>query len=216
MGTRRNPTYYEGDLREALLRSAVELLESRDAGAISLRMVARHTGVSHAAPAHHFKDKAALFTALAMEGFALLDKEMRTAVNRLPEDAGGLDRLRALVTAYVGFVERYPGHFQVMWRPELRHPGDPDLRAAGETTFRRVVDLVHVSQREGWGAGADPETLTFLTWSMVHGLAVLWKDGPLAEEAAGQTLQEVHHRMADLLTAALSNPVEPATTSAPA
>jgi AcrR family transcriptional regulator len=41
-------------------------------GALSLRDVARRLGVSHAAPTHHFGDKAGLLTAVAAEGFRLL------------------------------------------------------------------------------------------------------------------------------------------------
>ena len=65
-------TYHHGDLRRVLLDTAVELITERGTDAVSLRELARRAGVSHAAPAHHFTDKAGLFTALAVEGYGML------------------------------------------------------------------------------------------------------------------------------------------------
>jgi AcrR family transcriptional regulator len=62
-------SYHHGQLRGALMTSALELVAETGALALSLREVARRAGVSHAAPAHHFGDKAGLLTALAAEGF---------------------------------------------------------------------------------------------------------------------------------------------------
>lgn len=206
MARRRNPTYYEGDLREALLASTVELLERHGASAISLRMVARHTGVSHAAPAHHFQDKAGLFTALAIDGFGLLAHEVGAAVDALPEGTGAAERLRVAGEAYMRFADRYAGHFAVMWRPELQHRDDPVVRDAAGSTLRLLVDLVRAAQREGWAVGADPQAVAFLAWSCVHGLVVLWKDGPLPQEAPGQSLPDVHRQVSAVLVEALARP----------
>ena len=63
---RANPTYYGGDLRRDLLDTALELIDQEGPSAVSLRSLARRLGVSHAAPANHFPDKAALFTAIAV------------------------------------------------------------------------------------------------------------------------------------------------------
>src|SRR6266545_2647250 len=55
--------YHHGDLRRALLAAAVAAIEERGPAAISLRDLARRANVSHAAPAHHFGDKAGLLAA---------------------------------------------------------------------------------------------------------------------------------------------------------
>jgi AcrR family transcriptional regulator len=41
--------------------------------------LARSAGVSHAAPAHHFGDKAGLLTAIAGEGYELLTDALQRA-----------------------------------------------------------------------------------------------------------------------------------------
>src|SRR6266536_5182875 len=64
--------YHHGDLRRALLVAAVEVIEESGPAALSLRDLARRAGVSHAAPQHHFGDKAGLLTAVAAEGYRRL------------------------------------------------------------------------------------------------------------------------------------------------
>ena len=64
----KKPTYHHGDLRAALIATALELLEKRDADDIGLREVARHVGVSATAIYRHFPDKDALLLAVAHEG----------------------------------------------------------------------------------------------------------------------------------------------------
>ena len=61
-------TYHHGNLRQALLDTAGEILETHGAQAISLRGLARELDVSHAAPAHHFRNKTELMAELAADG----------------------------------------------------------------------------------------------------------------------------------------------------
>src|SRR5918994_1639788 len=72
--------YHHGDLRRTLLAAAVDAIAESGPTALSLRDLARRAGVSHAAPAHHFGDKAGLLTALAAEGYELLGEALETAV----------------------------------------------------------------------------------------------------------------------------------------
>ena len=71
--------YHHGDLRRALLRAAVVILEREGPSALSLRAVAREAGVSPAAPYHHFKDKSELLNAVATEGFNRLKAALAEA-----------------------------------------------------------------------------------------------------------------------------------------
>ena len=57
--------YHHGDLKMALLRAAEAELAENGIESFSLRAVAKRAGVSHGAPAHHFKDAKGLLTALA-------------------------------------------------------------------------------------------------------------------------------------------------------
>lgn len=79
-------TYHHGDLRQAVLSAALDVIATEGPSALSLRDLARRAGVSHAAPAHHFKDRAGLLTAVATEGFDLLAAALAQAKDL--KDAG--------------------------------------------------------------------------------------------------------------------------------
>ena len=60
--------YHHGDLRRILLAPRPCAIAESGPAALSLRDLARRAGVSHAAPTHHFGDKAGLLAALAAAG----------------------------------------------------------------------------------------------------------------------------------------------------
>src|SRR5829696_9192910 len=112
--------YHHGDLPRVLLEAAVEAIAEVGPAAVSLRELARRAGVSHAAPAHHFGDKAGLLTAVAADGFRRLAATLRDTYQ-----ASG--SFLEVGVAYVGFAVGHRAHFEVMFRPELYHPDDPEL-----------------------------------------------------------------------------------------
>ena len=124
------------------------------------------------------KDKAAVFTAIAREGFELLGAAMAGAVAGL-DDQPARVRVGAIGRAYVGFAIAHPAHFEVMWRNDLASRNDPTLHAAADATFDQLMAGVRAAQAAGRAAGADDRSVAYLAWSSVHGLAVLWLNGQL-------------------------------------
>src|SRR4051812_2462118 len=105
--------YHHGDLRATLLAAAEEMLREKGVAALSLRELARETGVSHAAPSRHFKDKQALLDALALVGF-----ERMTALLEQASAADGAsirERFTTLARAYVDFAIRNPELLEMMF-----------------------------------------------------------------------------------------------------
>jgi AcrR family transcriptional regulator len=162
--------YHHGDLRRALLAAAVSAIEESGPAALSLRDLARRAGVSHAAPAHHFGDKAGLLTALAADGYELLDAALRAA---------GTDLLEVGV-AYVRFAVDHRAHFEVMFRPELYRQDDPAVAAARRRTGESLRAGLGALPTPPIGEHADPAALA--AWSIVHGFATLWLGGALPPE----------------------------------
>jgi len=158
--------YHHGDLRRALLDAAVEAIEGAGPAELSLRDLARRIGVSHAAPAHHFGDKAGLLTALATEGYALLGEELATTWERTHD-------FLEVGVAYVRFAVAHRAHFEVMYRPELHRADDPALTAAREAT----ASLLYGSA-ETTGAASGLEA-GVAGWSLMHGVAWLWMNRAL-------------------------------------
>ncbi|MER5311439.1 TetR/AcrR family transcriptional regulator [Streptomyces sp. NPDC002773] len=150
-------TYHHGDLRQAVLAAALDVIAADGPGALSLRDLARRAGVSHAAPAHHFKDRTGLLTALAAQGYDLLAGALAAAPD-----------LRERGVRYVRFATEHPAHFQVMFQPELLRADDPDLLAAKERASAGlragVAELRDV---------ADPRAAGIAAWSLAHGFATL-------------------------------------------
>jgi AcrR family transcriptional regulator len=207
-----NPTYYGGDLRRDLLEEALALIAAEGPSAVSLRSLARRLGVSHAAPANHFPDKAALFTAIAVEGFELLTAAIEDSVRRAGPDASAAQRFGAAGRAYAGFALAHPAHFAVMWQRDLLHRDDPALVAAGDATFALLLGGVREVQAEGGAPGADPEIVAYLAWSTVHGLAALWLGGPLQQ--TGRPFDQLAGQVATLLGRAFTPPLPTSTPGA--
>src|SRR3989440_857774 len=161
--------YHHGDLRRTLLAAAVEAIAEHGPAAVSLRDLARRAEVSHAAPAHHFGDKAGLLTAVAVEGFTLLAGALRETGER----SGSYLEMGV---AYVAFAVEHPAHFAVMFRPDLYHADDPavrDAKAAARASLTGGLALL-AGPRDG-----DPAVAALAAWSMMHGLATLWLSGSI-------------------------------------
>jgi len=169
--------YHHGNLRRALLTAAVAAIEESGPTGLSLRDLARRAGVSHAAPAHHFGDKAGLLTALAAEGFELLSDEL----TRIRAET---DSLIEIGVGYVRFAVDHRAHFEVMFRPELYDRADPVLAAArqraGESLRAGIAGLPDAP------VGPDAERARLSAWSIVHGFAALWLGGALPTDQVGQ------------------------------
>jgi len=163
--------YHHGALREALLEAAEGLLAERGLEGFSLREVARRSGVSPAAPAHHFGDAEGLLAAVATLAFDGL-----TAALKAGDERGGRDpvaQLREQGLGYVGFALKHPGRFGLMFRCEGYK--SEALAQSGRAAFgvleggmRRLHGLAEATP-------LNPQQFQslLLLWSVVHGFANL-------------------------------------------
>lgn len=190
------------DLRQRLLRAAEQEIATCGPAKASLRAIARRVGVSHQATAHHFEDRAGLFTALAVEGFELLLEQTTAAVEGVgEEDLAAGAQVAASGAAYVRFAMKHPTMFDVMFRPELLHEWDPRLLDVRRLHRDLLVQIVAAAQARGWGAGVPTEELATVGWATVHGLAVLQRDAQLTEVLPEVDLTQLLGRVARALDA---------------
>jgi len=171
--------YHHGNLRQALLDAALAAIREDGVAELSLRDVARRAGVSHAAPAHHFGDKAGLLTAIATVGFDRFAQAQRDARER-----GGADptaRFSWTGWAYVMFADQNREYFEIMFRPELLNGDDAGYRAAADAAHQVLLETM----RPALGALTEDQLLMQSTtaWALAHGLARLWLDGNLSSFA---------------------------------
>jgi AcrR family transcriptional regulator len=181
--------YHHGDVPAAVLRETLALLEESGPAGVGFREVARRAGVAHTSVAHHFGDKAGLFTAVATDGFERLGEALAASVER---GEGFLE----LGVAYVRFAVEHRGHFEVMFRPDLYRIDDPALvRARARTSAFLHGEATEIS--EG-AAPEDDQVAAIAGWSIAHGLATLWITGNLPA-SLGDDPAEVTRRVARLL-----------------
>ena len=163
--------YHHGDLRPALVRAGIDLLEEVGLERLSLRGIAARVGVSHTAPKNHFDGLRGLLTAIATEGFRRHAAAMTEAV---PPGAPRRTRLLAAASGYVAFAQSNPSLFRLMFSPALLDYGDAELGAAADASYAVLED---VSEGLDWepidGSDPSPRQSELMLWSAVHGYAHL-------------------------------------------
>lgn len=184
MPAERKPArrYHHGDLRRALVEASSELCDQGGAAAVTLRGVARRLGVSHAAPGHHFPERARLLAAVAARGFEELADAMERAAAKAPS---ALESLKAAGVAYVEYAVAHPERFRLMFGAEVERSQTPELAREGGRAFEVLVGAAR-----GAVGSDEPERLrvaTLAAWSLVHGLATLWMDQRLGALAGGRS-----------------------------
>jgi AcrR family transcriptional regulator len=167
---RQNPTYYDGDLVRAIKDEALRVIAEHGPAAVSLRSIARTLGVSHNAPSKRFPSKSALFAALAIEGFDLIDRRFAEVSGQIDDNDDPVARTVRSSKAFVEWSATHRGHYLVMWQPDL-YDHAPDVIEARQRPQRRWVDLVAEAHTAGLGASVTPAVLTEVLWAVVTGLA---------------------------------------------
>jgi AcrR family transcriptional regulator len=156
--------YHHGDLREACIAAGLGLLAGGGPDAVTIRGVARITGVSHTAPLHHVADREALLDAIAQRGFdRLLD---RLGAAAAAGATGPRAQLRAYGLAYVEEAVADPGLFALMFGRARD--------GIGEEAGHRLVELCADAIDHGELAAPDAQVLSLVLWGTVHGLASLY------------------------------------------
>jgi len=174
--------FHHGDLRNALITAAKELIERKGIEAFALREAARIVGVSANAAYNHFKDKDALLRAVASSGFAELAAQREEARSKAAADPWS--QLSVGAKVYVQFAEARPKLFDLMFGPFGVGSGagntdetEPSGRKAYQQLSNALDNLVS-SGRVAPHRRVDAESTL---WPLIHGLAVLRRVGALRE-----------------------------------
>src|SRR5262245_16795796 len=166
--------------RERLIRTALDLLAEQGLEGMTLRNIARRSGVSHSAPLRHFASLADLLAEVAAHGFRLLSEAIEKSAAQLAPGAGAIARLRAGSRAYVECAVANPALFALMFRPELIDADNATYRRDGTAAFEPLVVQVRSAQDAGWHPQRDTRVLAGAVWASLHGVATLWAHGALS------------------------------------
>ncbi|MDE1152880.1 MAG: TetR/AcrR family transcriptional regulator [Micavibrio sp.] len=177
--------YHHGNLREAAINAALGILSTQGVAALSLRALAKATGVTPTAfYESHFGDKDELLAAVAETGFQRLALQMA-------EDATGAattqERIERLMVSYIRFAQNNKPLFQLMFGRELSNLKKyPTLAMTAGKSYALISAAL--SKREK--GGEDTRFLTVSIWSLCHGLTTLIVDEKLKPEQFGSESTE--------------------------
>ena len=167
--------YHHGNLREALIQAARELIKEKGPAGFTFADAARSAGVSAAAPYSHFRDREAMLST----GWAGGKPDALTAFNNVGK-------------AYLAFARAEPAYYAAMFESGLPPDLNADLRAAADRAFgvlRGAADVL-VGMLP---AGKRPPALmmSLHVWAMAHGIASLFGRGDAGRRTLPMTAEEL-------------------------
>ena len=168
--------YHHGNLREALIQAALDLIAQKGPAGFTFADAARWAGVSAAAPYRHFRDRDALIADVARRGFEQFAAHLYRAW-----DDGRPDPFTAFENvgrAYLAFARDEPAYYSAMFEAGLSLDDDPDLRGVAERSF-----VVLREASETLCARLPPDKrppalmMSLHIWALSHGIASLFGRG---------------------------------------
>src|ERR1700751_3886306 len=122
--------YHHGNLKETLIRAALELIAQKGPAGFTFADAARWAGVSPAAPYRHFRDRDELLSDVARRGFDQFEAALARAWdNGRPVAFTAFERLGK---AYLEFARTEPAYYSAMFEAGIPLEGSQELRDAGE------------------------------------------------------------------------------------
>jgi len=182
--------YHHGNLREALIRAALELIAKKGPAGFTFAEAARWAGVSPAAPYRHFRDRDELLADVARRGF----EQFATMLERAwdggrPEPFGAFGRVGK---AYLAFARDEPAYYSAMFEAGVPLEISPELSAAGDRAFA-VIRSASEKLIERMPAGRPPPALMMAlhVWSLSHGIASLFGRGDAGRRKLPMSAEEL-------------------------
>jgi AcrR family transcriptional regulator len=195
-GGRSGPRgYHHGNLKEALIRAALELIAQKGPAGFTFAEAARWAGVSPAAPYRHFRDRDERLVDVARRGFDQFEVTLARAWDGGRPDA--FTAFERVGKAYLRFAKSEPAYYSAMFEAGIPPDASPELQKAGERAFamlrtatERLIATMPAQQRP------PALMMTLHIWALSHGIASLFGRGDAARRSFPMSPE-------DLLEAAL-------------
>ena len=170
---KKRETYHHGDLSNALVAAAIEVISTENPEQLTIREVSRRVGVNHRAVYRHFADLTALLAAVAEQGYrqmiVALEEALAPLKRSLPEK-----RMEAIACAYVEFAIDHSAHYRIMFGRRLNEDGRfPVLEELVVKAFELIDAELLAGIESGRFVSRPRRELVFAFWSLAHGFASL-------------------------------------------
>lgn len=174
--------YHHGNLREALVRAALELIAEKGAAGFTFADAARWAGVSPAAPYRHFRDRDELLADVARRGFEQFEIALKRAWNDGRPDT--FAAFETLGKAYLAFARSEPAFYSAMFEAGIPLDASPELRLAGDRAFAVLREAAEKLAARLPEKSRPPALMMALhIWSLAHGIASLFARGDAGRRA---------------------------------
>jgi AcrR family transcriptional regulator len=182
--------YHHGNLKEALIRAALELIAQKGPAGFTFAEAARWAGVSPAAPYRHFRDRDELLADVARRGFDLFEAALiRAWDDGRPDAFTAFDRVGK---AYLQFAKDEPPYYSAMFEAGVPLDDNQELRNAGDRAFAAIRVAAERLVAQFPGPGRPPALMVALhLWSLAHGIASLFGRGDAGRRRTPMTAEEL-------------------------
>ena len=182
--------YHHGNLKEALLRAALELIAQKGPAGFTFAEAARWAGVSPAAPYRHFRDRDELLASVALRGFHQFESALSKAWDDgRPDVFVALERLGK---AYLDFARAEPAYYSAMFEAGVPLAPNPELREAGDRAFAVLRAAAEKLCTQMPPRGRPPALMVALhIWAVAHGIASLFGRGDAARRSLPMSPEEL-------------------------
>ena len=187
---RRRRGYHHGNLREALIQAALDLISNKGPAGFTCAEAARYAGVSPAAPYRHYRDRDALMADVARRGFEQFAAALAKAWDEgRPTPLAAFDRVGR---AYLAFARAEPAYFSAMFESGLDLKNFPAVQDAADSAFAVLREACEVLAATLPPGRRPPALMMALhIWSLAHGIASLFGRGDAARRAIPMTPEEL-------------------------
>ncbi len=182
--------YHHGNLKEALVRAALELIAEKGPFGFTFADAARWAGVSPAAPYRHYSDRDELMADVAKRGFDLFEQALLRAWDEGKPDP--LTAFERLGKAYLEFARKEPAFYSAMFEAGIPPNKNPELRDAGERAFAVLRKAAEQIAARAPSDKRPPAAMMALhVWALSHGIASLFARGDDARRSLPMTPEEL-------------------------
>ena len=169
--------YHHGNLRQALVDAALELIADKGPQGFTLSEAAKRAGVTPAAVYRHFEGREDLIAEIARQGYEIFADLMDYAFDDGKPSA--MAAFESTGRAYLAFARKYPGHYVAMFESGVSVNRTPELATAAARA-RGVLEAAAEALSEHIPPEKRPPAQMFSAhiWAMSHGVVELFARNP--------------------------------------